>query len=277
MSSFIELRPGRGLDAIVDRVWMLRTHATVATPAGRRIVPDGRVDIVFQLGDPPVGLEGRSCVVGAMRRFVDIRYEGRVDTIGIRFRAGGAASVLDPPIGEFTGRFVPLDGTWRDVGALEDELASAAGPAHRLAIIERALLARLRMTATADPVAELLEGSAGRLSVADLVHSAGIGERQLERRFRERVGLAPRLARRIARFWRAARLLRRRPDTAWQEIAHGIGFYDQSHLIREFRAFAGVTPNQWAANDVGFIQDHDRPESHISPVPERCAVARRTA
>lgn len=237
---------------------MVRVQARPMSPAVRRIVPDGRIDILFQFGDlavgHPAGL-GRSFVVGAMPVYADVLYEGAADVVGVRFRAGGASAVLDPPMSEFTGRLVDLDALWTDVAGLEDQLATAASPEARRRVLEGELTARLRRDVRADPIAEHLEDSAGRISVADLARLAGIGERQLERRFRERVGFSPRMTRRIARFWSAARTLRRFPVAPAARLAHRCGFFDQAHMIREFHAFAGVTPRRWVADDVGFIQD----------------------
>jgi AraC-like DNA-binding protein len=237
---------------------MVRVRARPTSPAVRRIVPDGRIDILFQLGDlaagHPAGV-GRSFVVGAMPVFADVVYEGLADVVGVRFRAGGASALLDPPMSELTGRLVDLGALWTGVASLEDQVATAASPEARRRVLEAGLTARLRRDLRADPLAEHLEDSGGRVSVAELARLAGIGERQLERRFRERVGFSPRMTRRIARFWSAAKALRRSPSSSAARLAQRCGFFDQAHMIREFRAFAGVTPRRWAADDVGFIQD----------------------
>ena len=86
--------------------------------------------------------------------------------------------------------------------------------------------------------------------------ATGASERTLERLFAERVGLSPKAFGRVARFRRAIERLQHPPGGPYARIALQVGYADQAHFIREFKAFAGVTPaafaREWAA--VGFVQ-----------------------
>lgn len=66
--------------------------------------------------------------------------------------------------------------------------------------------------------------------------------KQFERRAKERLGMNPKSFHRILRFSRAYRLHESRPELNWTRIAHQSGYYDQMHMIRDFREFAGVNP-----------------------------------
>ena len=204
-----------------------------------------------------------------------VHYEAPTLTMGARFAPGASAALIAPPPGELIDRTVSLQDLWRDVPALVDSLAAARDDAQRIARLERALEQRARPDLTLDAAALALEQSAGAMRIADLARDVGVSERQLERRFRARVGLTPRMARRIARFLRATRIVARNPDTPWQDLTYVCGFYDQPHLIREFRTFAGVTPTEYAAEQrVGFIQDEAPPSpeivrAHVIPSPRR--------
>jgi transcriptional regulator GlxA family with amidase domain len=90
--------------------------------------------------------------------------------------------------------------------------------------------------------------------VDELARSMGVGARQAERLFRERVGVSPKLFLGIVRFQRALSAARRAAPKSekrsgrrrsWAELAVALGFYDQSHLIRDFRRFAGGAPGTW--------------------------------
>jgi AraC-like DNA-binding protein len=70
----------------------------------------------------------------------------------------------------------------------------------------------------------------------------GVSERHLRRVFRETVGVSPKAFARIARFHRALGAGRQDARAGWASIAAAAGYYDQAHLIAEFRAIAGVTP-----------------------------------
>lgn len=262
----------------MDRVWSLRADASSPLPLEHTVLPDGRIDLVFQLGALPAhDQDGRAYVVGPMRVPSDIRYDGRPLVLGVRFLPGAARALVPPPADELVDRTLDLESIWRNVPSLLDALASAGDGATRLATLERALADRVRTDVSAEPMALVIERAAGRTDIAALARAAGLSERQLQRRFRERVGLTPRMARRIARFSHATRILRRAPDTSWPELMHVCGFYDQPHLIREFRAFAGTTPTRFiAARRVGSVQDSDAAATQIGHAP-RNPDERRTA
>ena len=95
------------------------------------------------------------------------------------------------------------------------------------------------------------------MAIADVARALGVGERRLERAFDEAVGLPPKQLARVLRFRAVVRRVDRDPDVRWTDLAFDTGYADQPHLVREFRALAGVTPTQYAAERrrVGFLQD----------------------
>jgi AraC-like DNA-binding protein len=96
-----------------------------------------------------------------------------------------------------------------------------------------------------------LFGRGGRSSsVRAVAAELGMGERRLQQVFRAQVGLTPRTWSRLARMQRCLRLLRSDATPAWSAVAAEAGFYDQAHLINEFRAFSGLTPEQFRRRTV---------------------------
>jgi transcriptional regulator GlxA family with amidase domain len=73
----------------------------------------------------------------------------------------------------------------------------------------------------------------------------GVSARTLERRVLDHAGLPPSTLRRVLRFRRAFRLLDQAPPGTWSRIATSAGYYDQAHLIRDFRQFAGAPPAEF--------------------------------
>ena len=97
----------------------------------------------------------------------------------------------------------------------------------------------------------------GRASVAELTGGTGWSHRHLVARFRDQVGLAPKAAARVLRFERSLRLMRR-AELSLAEVAADAGYYDQAHLNRDFRAFAGAPPTAFlAARDPHFPSFQD--------------------
>lgn len=124
----------------------------------------------------------------------------------------------------------------------------------RIALIQRVLLARLRETAVADRTSVLglravaaIEQSHGALRVEALADALHVSRQHLALQFRRQVGLSPKLFARICRFRRALALLRQRDPARphggdLAALAAECGYFDQSHLIRDFRDFAAGTP-----------------------------------
>ncbi len=93
---------------------------------------------------------------------------------------------------------------------------------------------------------DVLERSHGRAPIGLLADRLGRSRRHLVARFREQIGLPPKTAARILRFNRAVDLLRAHRANGLAELAFECGYYDQSHLNRDFRAFAGTSPGELA-------------------------------
>lgn len=256
------------LHPLVERVWTLRADGP---DGGRphRVLPDGCMDVIFSLGGAPREEAGDALrpphyAVGTMTRPLEVRHAGPLDLVGVRFRPGAASAFLDAPAARLTDGHLPLDEAW---GALAEEtwdrLAEApVGWAARTTVVEEALLRTLRdgrhrLDHGVMAACRALEAARRTRRVDDLVREAGVGRRQLERRFQAAVGLSPGAAVRVQRFRRALRLLAARPPLPLARVALDAGYYDQAHLTREFRALAGETPGRWrsgggaAARSVG--------------------------
>jgi transcriptional regulator GlxA family with amidase domain len=92
----------------------------------------------------------------------------------------------------------------------------------------------------------LLERTGGELPIPAVATRVGMGERQLERLFDERVGYGPKMLARVVRMQQVTRRITRGTAASWARLAADCGYTDQAHLIREFRALTGVTPRLYA-------------------------------
>lgn len=216
-----------------------------------RVLPDGAVHLVFNLGDAPSagGAQGhRVEAVGASATPALVRLSGRMDGLTVTLRPGAASALLGIAAGELNESAVDLDVLWRGEGArLLERLASAPSDAARVQVLATAL--RERLLHTESPVspaaaraAQLFAKSGGQLTVAAVADRIGVGERRLQQLFHAHIGLSPRAFRRLARLHACLRALRRSPLPGWAELASEAGYYDQSHLANEFRALSGLSP-----------------------------------
>jgi AraC-like DNA-binding protein len=87
-----------------------------------------------------------------------------------------------------------------------------------------------------------LTRSKGNISLKDLQQKAQLSERTLERKFKESVGISPKLFSRIIRFQETMNQLRKNDYDKLSDIAYGSDYFDQSHFIRVFKEFTGFSP-----------------------------------
>jgi AraC-like DNA-binding protein len=167
----------------------------------------------------------------------------------------GAFLLVGIPMRELANRAVVLEDLLGGDGAqLPERLHDARGWPERFELIDALLFARFAAACPASPDAswawKRLRETGGRVAVSELATELGCSRRHLTTRFGEEVGLPPKTVARLLRFGRAARLLgsshwSERPDRPrLGEVALACGYYDQAHLNRDFREFAGVTPTE---------------------------------
>lgn len=252
-----EFPPVPPLRPFVECLWTMTSEGRPAPPDTGTIFPDGNVELVVDFGDgvtresegPPRRLE--HMLVGQMDSVARVTFRGVVDLLAVRFRPGGAYAFLAAPLDQIARQVVALD----DVAArLERPIRTDVDPAwptpRRIAAVETILLRVLAHTAHRDlrieTAARVMEASHGRVAVSAVSRELGLSARQLERRFLRSVGLPPKLLCRILRFRRASTLLTTHPSLT--DVALECGYFDQSHMIRDFGQFAGMTPATFAAS-----------------------------
>lgn len=118
-----------------------------------------------------------------------------------------------------------------------------------LQLLDKNLLHRLRDAAPADPLAAFaiaaFSGDPARARVEPLQRTSGYTPGQFIHRFEQAVGLTPKRFSRVLRFGALLPQLVRCGPRDWAQIAVGAGYFDQSHLIREFRHLAGMAPSAY--------------------------------
>jgi AraC-like DNA-binding protein len=172
-------------------------------------------------------------------------------SVGVQLKAGAAEALFGASAAEFTGRHVALTDLWgRSAARMRDRLIAACDPERRLAVLETVLSERLpEITALHPAVAGALEDFETSVNIRDAVRRSGYSHRRFVVLFRRAIGLAPKAYTRVLRFQRVlpegAATANARGAASWADLAIRAGYSDQSHFIREFREFAGVTPEDY--------------------------------
>jgi len=167
--------------------------------------------------------------------------------VAARLHLGAAAAVLGVPDSAVAGRVVALEELWGSAATrrLCERLAAAPNTQQAAVVLEAAIAERLSLPASQRAATRLVLEAAARLGSANVTSVAGdlgVSERHLRRIFREAIGVGPKTFSMLTRFRHALRAARDSADASWATIAAAAGYYDQAHLISDFRAISGVTP-----------------------------------
>ena len=245
-----EIKPGPSASRFVKCYWVLEDDTRDTHP--QTIVPDGRSEVIINLGRPfqqeSAGdwhAQPEIFFVGQITGPMVIRPQGPARTIGIRFHPHGAIRLLQVPMFELTDSAVSLDDVSQSLHRKLDQLRDMTSLNEQLAALERIILAEM-IEGDEDQLISVavskFEQANGLIGIRQLADWLGLSSRHLERRFRNEVGISPKLFSRMQRFQSVFHRMED-PATSWVDTAVSSGYYDQAHLIRDFREFAGTTPN----------------------------------
>ena len=139
------------------------------------------------------------------------------------------------------------------------QLIEARNEQERMTLLASFLIARFKQENTRDTLVEeslrFIHTNIGSVHVKYVLDYLHISERQFERRFTQTVGLSPHLYIRVKRFNEAIRLIKTRQFERLTDVAYALNFYDQSHFIRDIKAFSGITPKSLSQKVDDFHHD----------------------
>ncbi|HEY6555913.1 MAG TPA: AraC family transcriptional regulator [Polyangiaceae bacterium] len=257
--------PVAPLSTFVSKLWSL---SDAPSHARERIVPSGTFELVINLdedefriydstGSEHVRRFSGAMLSGAYRRFFVIDTREHASVMGVHFRPGGALPFLGHPPGLFPDSHIDLETLWgTHAGELRERLCSAPTLALRFQILEAALLGRLRRPLKRHGAVRVALSALDRgTRVGDIVQQVGLSHRRFNELFTAEVGMTPKLYGRVQRFQRASRLARRRSSAGWSELAAECGYFDQSHLIRDFIDFSGFSPAEFLRHSIPQVKE----------------------
>jgi len=242
------------LAPIVDCVWTLDGHARSIADA-QPVLPDGRPELILHLGDPfdRVHADGRRqrqapvIVAGQLLRPLDLRPTGHVAVVGIRLKPHGAAALLAEPQDRLVEHTLALEAVSSSLAKdLHDARERGRATDATAMIVQEALARRVqahRLDRQVHAAVDRIGQACGLVTMDYLAVHVGMTPRQLERRFKQVVGISPKRLARITRFQRALRLFEQLDSPQRGTLtAAACGYADQAHFIRDFSEFAGCAP-----------------------------------
>jgi AraC-like DNA-binding protein len=256
---FCTLRPGPPLDRFVELIWYW--EGPQQAHAKERLMPTGTANIIINLAEDEVrdysGEHGElmsrlsgAILVGARSSYSVIDTAEQCAVIGLGFRPGGTWPFFDVAGDELCNRHVALADLWGpSASSLRERILIAPTPLARLRTLEAELLARALRPLTAHPAIAFalrsMHNGAALDTMEMLSDRAGVSGRRLARLFALEVGMTPKRYARVLRFGRVLQLTQGDRAVDWPDVAASCGYFDQAHLIREFKAFSGFTPTDY--------------------------------
>lgn len=263
---FLPVHPG--LAAWVHSHWFFDTPAGLPSSDRRLVVPHGRTKLILTVEGPltledgprrTVFPEGRVLLIGPWDRPVSIGSAAeRTRTVGLEFTPAGAHRFFDLPLIEVQNQAVDLTEVWPGGRELTSGLEGWPEAFTVSGRLQKALVAweqqKPRANLVVDFAVREFQRRAGLVGLDELAAKTGYTRRTLDNLFRRHVGLSPKTLASILRFQRIYR--------AWTQDGQPPGFasadldlyFDQSHLIREFKRYTGTSPGRFAREGNRFGQ-----------------------
>ncbi|WP_394780690.1 DUF6597 domain-containing transcriptional factor [Undibacterium sp.] len=253
MILYQEYPPHPTLSAYVECLWTCSAGQSMDA-CSFRVLPDNGIDILWQDNRP------HGFAVGMMTASSIVVMQPELKTVAVRFKPGCAAYFLAAPLSELTDAHADIGDLWGQ--ALDRQIADALWSRpmrirEQLDIIEHHLIQRLAAPAKphsrglVEHTVAAIELAGGLVKIESLADAVGVSRQHLAAQFRARVGIPAKTFARICRFRRTMEDIRTVHQPAqkidWAQLALDRGYFDQPHLIHEFREFSGSSPDSFAA------------------------------
>lgn len=251
MVQFQRLAPPDALRPWVACLTVIEHNGPARTADPQRVTPDGCVELNFNLGAPLLRTTATAMqrLVGAYvacrhARPYFVQRTGSTQVISVRFHPWGVPRLPGMAVHELADEAIAAGEVFGpEVRSVEEEVLNTMDRTVALGRVTE-FLVRTLPTYTTDALvidaARQLSGTQETHALRKLEHRYGISARRLQQRFHEHMGMAPKAFLRLVRFQRALRGLQQ--GASCLDVAFDQGYSDQSHLVREFKAFAGLPP-----------------------------------
>ncbi|MDR1678380.1 MAG: helix-turn-helix domain-containing protein [Prevotellaceae bacterium] len=252
MDNFQIIQPSTLLAPYVKHYWFLKSNN--ASQACERVIPDGFICLMFHRGERLFSssnnkLQPKAFLSGQKTGYTDLFYTGNIDIVAIVFQPVGAKAFFNLPLMVLNEQTVAInDLNDTQLAELENRLSDSSDIGSCVLLIEQFLHKRFDTLATHNwkRINTVLQSVYyGQQNIDALAQTACLGYKQFKRIFAEYVGANPKDYLRVVRFQKALHILQLQPTISLTQLAYECGYYDQSHLIKEFKTLSGYTPTAY--------------------------------
>lgn len=249
--------PGFPLSQYVEFIWRREANSPTL-PSRQRVYPNGAMALVIHLKRPTISYyfdeEPHTfrvpLLAGPYSRSFHMDPSESAAVLGILFRPGTARVFFPVAAHELHNTDIALRELHPgEADRLLNDVCSAGSEHAQFLAVERYLSGKLTNASRIHPAVryavEQLSSEGVAPSVRRIQCDTGLSHTRFIQLFREHVGLTPKLFRRVRRFHILLDRIEKCQRANWAGLAADCGYFDQAHLIRDFRAFAGITPLEY--------------------------------
>jgi AraC-like DNA-binding protein len=235
--------PAPELAGLVEHYWIVRWDLSGLPPHRQETLSHPSMHLVFE----PDGAHIYGIVRGRFSRLL----EGRDITFGVKFKPAGFHPFAKTPVSTFTDRTIDAATVFGEAATdLYARVRSEADDTAMIQMVERFLCDLLpprdeHVTLINTIVADIM-GHREITKVDDIVSRSGLNKRQLQRLFSQYVGVSPKWIIQRYRLHEAVERLAPGDAVDWAQLAVDLGYFDQAHFIKDFKALVGKSPTAYA-------------------------------
>lgn len=239
-----EIKPPAALQHLVRFFWVLEYNGAPEFPVQYKLLAEGFPGLVFFFRNQYGAINGQTT---EHRTFSMV---GNFKMMGAYLYPYALPLLFKIPSGEFTHQHIPLNELYKtEFKDLQEKILESVTDVQGVHILSEYLYNKsIRATGTNDKFHQCILhviNQYGNVEVDQLARQTGISNRQLERKFSAFVGLSPKVFSRLMRFHTSLRFIKSDTISSLTDIAYAAGYFDQSHFIREFKTFAGLSPGEY--------------------------------
>ena len=259
-----EFEPRPELKSWIKLFWIFECRSE--DPIPETLVADGCPELIIHFRTPfaEIGCSGQELVMqptavacGQLTRPLVLQSSLDAGMFGIRFQPHGMTPFISAPMKSLTDARIAAVDLFKGIDQLVEEMLRSSNDERRVAACNRFLIRSLDFDRENVGIQRALDRiwlSRGRISVKSLSELMGVSRRSLELTFQKAVGISPKMYCRVVRFRNVYDAMSNESSLNWIRIALDSGFFDQPHLIRDFRQFAGESPTAFLAGQTQFAQ-----------------------
>lgn len=261
-----EFVPAAALQPYVLQYWEATFFGKATAALERKVMPSGYIELVLHLSDARCELKVNTAwhtsaafsLVGFWTTPFLLQFRDKVEAFGIRFKPEAMYFIFGIPAAEFINCSANLEEIFGPCfTSFCYRIEALKRVEERTQLADAYLLNRIykaqKRQSFLPMAAELIRHQKGEITVENLSHEVCISTRQLEREFKNKLGMGPKAYMRISRLNKVLQLLDQQPSIPLARLSYMCGYADQAHFIREFKQLTGELPSIYVSEQESFM------------------------